>query len=143
MVAWGRLARTAIKVAPIATSVARRVDRQLRPHVLAYQLARDVDGYVGRWTSDEGNHYGVFARRDSPALRVFPPLPAADVTALESEIDRAALRHHSELAEAKVHDTTVRVRQLPADVSARLRRGRGGPEHGGGPTPSGPDEPVG
>ena len=138
MVAWGRLARTAIKVAPIATSVVRQVDRQVRPHVLAYRLARDVDGYVGRWTSDEGNHYAVFARRDSAALRVFPPLPAADVEALEDEIDRSGLRHHTELAEAKVRDTTSRAMHLPADVSARFRRGRGD-----GPTPPGSDEPVG
>ena len=136
MVAWGRLARTAIKVAPIATSVARRVDRQLRPHVLAYQLARDVDGYVGRWTSDEGNHYAVFARRDSSALRIFPPLPADDVTALEYEIDRGSLRHHSQLAEARVRDTTSRVARFPSEMSVRLRRDRGGADgpddHGGG-----------
>ncbi|MFP4636540.1 MAG: hypothetical protein ACLFRD_11815 [Nitriliruptoraceae bacterium] len=133
MVAWGYLARTAIKVAPIATTVVRQVDRQLRPHVLAYRLARDVDGYVGRWTSDHGNHYAVFARRDSDVLRVFPPLTAGEVEALERDIDRSALRHHSELTEARVGEAGSRVAQAPGNLAARLRDGR---RRGGGEPPA-------
>ncbi len=123
MVAWGSVARTAIKVAPVAMTVARQLDRQLRPHVLAYRLARDVDGYVGRWTSDEGNHYVVFARRDAMVLRVFPPVPGPEIDVIEDELDRASLRHHREMAEAKVRDTTARVVGGPSNLTNR--RGRG------------------
>ena len=62
---WFTAARPAIKVAPLAFEVARQLDRQLRPHLLAYRLARDVDGLVGRWTSDVGGPWVVFARRDA------------------------------------------------------------------------------
>ncbi len=157
MVAWGSVARTAIKVAPVAMTVARQLDRQLRPHVLAYRLARDVDGYVGRWTSEDGNHYVVFARRDATVLRVFPPVPGPEIDVIEDELDRASLRHHSELAEARVRDTTSRVVGGPSNLANRRRRGDDpgsgagrdrGPDDppalpGGGPQPPSPDDRLG
>lgn len=141
MVAWGSVARTAIKVAPVAMTVARQLDRQLRPHVLAYRLARDVDGYVGRWTSDEGNHYVVFARRDATVLRVFPPVPGPEIDVIEHELDRGSLRHHGDMTEAKVRDTTSRVVGGPSNLGGRRRRGDdpdGGTGRGRG---AGPDDP--
>ena len=109
---WFPAARTAMKVAPFAFEMARQLDRQLRPHLLAYRLARDVDGLVGRWTSDEGGHWVVFARRDAEPLRAFPPLPTGELQILERELDRTTLRHHTALPEARVRDTTTRLGNL-------------------------------
>jgi hypothetical protein len=102
MVAWLPLAQRALKYTPMALAAARQLDRQLRPHVLAYRLARDVDGLVGRWTSDEGNHYVVFPSREGSPVRVFPPVSTEERRLLEREIDRSVLQHHSELPEAKM-----------------------------------------
>lgn len=118
MVAWIPAARTAMKVAPFAFEAARQLDRQLRPHVLAYRLARDVDGFVGRWTSSDGGHWVVFPRRDAEPLRSFPPLVKAETEIAASEIDRTSLRHHSELPEARVATAASRFgsggRSLPS-----------------------------
>lgn len=110
MVLWGPAARTAFKVAPIALEVARQLDRQIRPHVLAYRLARDVDGYVGHWSTTAGGHWVVLARTDGEVLRSFPPLPSDELALLERELDRGALRHHQDLPEARIRDTATRLR---------------------------------
>jgi hypothetical protein len=111
MVAWFPAAKTAMKVAPFALEAARQLDRQLRPHLLAYRVARDIDGFVGRWTSDEGAHWVVFATREVPLLRAFPPLPVGEVQLLETALDRAQLRHHTDLPEGRVRDKAVHLRR--------------------------------
>jgi hypothetical protein len=121
MVAFGPAVRVAVKVAPIAIEVARQVDRQLRPHVLAYRLARDVDGYVGRWTAQDAAHWLVFPDRSGPPLRAFPPLPPAELEAAHGQLDRVGLRHHSQLPEARARDAVASLRAGPA----RLRGRRG------------------
>ena len=123
MVPWTLVARRAIKFAPIAIEVARQLDRQMRPHVLAYRLARDVDGYVGRWTGEKGTHWVVFARPEAGPLRVFPPASDTESADIQQEMDRSALRHHSELPEARLKDTTDRVVKAPGQVVGLLRRG--------------------
>ena len=119
MVAWIPAARTAMKVAPFALEVARQLDRQLRPHVLAYRFARDVDGYVGRWTSGDGGHWVVFGRPEADLLRAFPPLPRGERELLERELDRSTLRHHSELPEAKVAQTAARFSPVGRSLPTR------------------------
>lgn len=123
MVAWVPVARTAVRVAPVALEVARQLDRQLRPHVLAYRFARSVDGWVARWSSSEGGHWVVFTRPEGGLLRAFPPLPPGEAEVAERELDRSILRHHDRLPEARVRDTAAR-------LAARGRSDRtfGGPE---------------
>ena len=123
MVAWIPLARRAVKAAPIAMEVVRRVDREVRPHLLAYRLAEDVDGYVARWTGANGRHWLVFARPDDAPMRAFPPLPAEEANLVARELDRNQLRHHSELPEARVKHQTGSVASLPGRLAARLGRG--------------------
>ncbi|MCC5947114.1 MAG: hypothetical protein JJT89_01550 [Nitriliruptoraceae bacterium] len=119
---WPIVAMAARKVAiPVSIEVARQLDRQLRPHVLAYRLARDVDGYVGRWTSDDGPHYVVFPARDGHPLKAFPPLPDGEVAILDAQLDRTALTHHADLAEAKIKRSGTAVADAARRVTPRRR----------------------
>lgn len=113
--------RYALKYGPVALEVARQVDRQLRPHIMAYRLARAVDGYVASWSAKH-THWVVFPTRDGAPLKAFPPLPDEELATITRELDRTTLRHHGELLEAKVKDRTDRVVQAPVQVVRRLRR---------------------
>ena len=119
--AW-MLARQALKYSPIALEAARQLDRQLRPHVLAYGAARDIDGYVGRWTAADGVHWVVFPDQDAPPLRAFPPVLDAELALIDEQLDRAGLRHHLDLPEARLKAQGSRVVTAPARL-ARRRRG--------------------
>jgi hypothetical protein len=121
MPSWNPMVRTAFKVAPIAFQVARKLDRQVRPHLRAYRLAHEVDGFVAGWTSDHGPHWIVFARRNADPLRSFPPLPSGELDMVGQELDRSILRHHSELMEAKVRERTSRVVDVSSRVAGRRR----------------------
>jgi hypothetical protein len=121
VVAFGPAVRVAVKVAPLALEVARQVDRQLRPHVLAYRLARDVDGYVGRWSGSDVAHWLVFPSTSSPPLRAFPPLTPAELDAADRQLDRRGLTHHSDTPEARAKHLVANLRSGPA----RLRGRRG------------------
>jgi hypothetical protein len=125
MVAWIPAARTAMKVAPFALEIARQLDRQLRPHVLAYQFARSVDGWVGKWTSPEGGHWLVFNHPSGEMLRAFPPLKRSEAELVEREFDRGTLEHHSDLPEAKVRDAAMAIRSGPGRTRRRLTGGEG------------------
>ena len=112
--------RVAMKAAPVALEVARQVDRRVRPHVRAYQLARSVDGFVGSWTDGEGVHWVVFPERDAKPLRAFPPLSDRELDTAHKRIDRATLRSHRDLPEEAVRRRAEDVAALPSRV---LRRG--------------------
>ena len=118
---WPVLARRALKYTPIALEAARQLDRQLRPHVLAYGSARDVGGFVGRWTAGDGVHWVVFPERDAPPLRAFPPLSATELQIVDEQLDRSALKHHTELPEARVRQTGTRLAETPAKLARRRR----------------------
>ena len=118
--AW-LLARRALKYTPIALEVARQLDRQLRPHVLAYGSARDVDGYVARWTAADGVHWVVFPDAASAPLRAFPPLSEKELTVVAEQLDRGTLKHHAELPEARVKQTGSRVVTAPVRLAQRRR----------------------
>lgn len=122
--AWPLIASRALKYSPIALEAARQLDRQLRPHVLAYGSARDVDGYVARWTAGDGVHWLVFPDRDAPPLRAFPPLSAAELQIVDDQLDRTTLRHHAELPEARVRDSGSRLAQAPGKLARRRRNQR-------------------
>ncbi len=117
---WPIIARRALKYTPIALEAARQLDRQLRPHVLAYGSARDVGGYVARWTAGDGVHWVVFPERDAPPLRAFPPLSATELQIVDEQLDRSTLRHHRDLPEARVRETGTRIARTPG----KLARGR-------------------
>jgi len=120
MVAWIPAARTAMKVAPFALEIARQLDRQLRPHVLAYQFARSVDGWVGKWTSSEGGHWLVFNSPSGELIRAFPPLKGSEAELVDREFDRKTLEHHSELPEARVRDAAIAIKSGPGRSRKRL-----------------------
>ncbi len=120
MVAWIPAARTAMKVAPFALEIARQLDRQLRPHVLAYQFARSVDGWVGKWTSSEGGHWLVFNSPSGELLRAFPPLMRSEAELVAREFDRGTLEHHSDLPEARVRDAAIAIKSGPGRSRRRL-----------------------
>ena len=124
MIAWGPAMRAAAKAAPIALRVARRVDRQVRPHVLAYRLARSVDGYVAPWTAASGTHWLVFSQRDGLPLQAFPPLPRDQMAGAAAQLDASVLRHHSDLPEARARDAAAGVKHVPARAVAKLRGSR-------------------
>ena len=124
MVALGPTLRYAVRYGPVVLEVARQVDRQLRPHVKAYRLARAVDGFVANWTAAHA-HWVVFPTRDGWPVQAFPALSDDILTTIARELDRGTLRHHSELLEAKLKDRTERVAQAPVDVVRRLRGGEG------------------
>jgi hypothetical protein len=116
---WAPAAALARKVAvPMAIEVARQVDRQLRPHVLAYRFARDIDGHVARWTGEKGPHFLVFSDIGGAPIRSFPPLAPAEAELADRELDRSLLRHHAELPEARL----ARAGESIAAVPGRLRR---------------------
>ena len=117
------LARRALKYSPIALEAARQLDRQLRPHVLAYGSARDIDGYVGRWTAADGVHWVVFPERDAAPLKAFPPVSAAELEQVAEQLDRASLKHHRDLPEARVKQTGTKLAQTPARIARRRREG--------------------
>ena len=110
--------RMAVKAAPVAVEVVRQVDRRVRPHVRAYQLARSVDGYVASWTDGDGVHWVVFPDQGGKPLRAFPPLSDRELETVHKRIDRATLRSHRDLPEEGLRSRAQRVSQLPA----RLRR---------------------
>lgn len=112
--------RTAMRAAPVAVEVARQLDRHLRPHVRAYQLARSVDGYVGSWTDGDGTHWVVFPDRGGAPLRAFPPLDDRELATVHRRIDRATLRSHHDLPEGLVRQRAERAAALPVRL---LRRG--------------------
>ncbi|MFP4147964.1 MAG: hypothetical protein ACLFS9_08630 [Nitriliruptoraceae bacterium] len=116
---WPLAARTALKYSPIVLEAARQLDRQLRPHLLAYGSARDVGGFVGRWTADDGVHWIVFPDPQAAPLKAFPPLTAAELAVVDAQLDRSTLKHHSELPEARVRDTGTRIAQAPARLRKR------------------------
>jgi hypothetical protein len=107
------LLRYAIKLSPVAIEVARQLDRQLRPHVLAYRRAREVDGYVGRWTATSATHWLVFPRRNAEPVSAFPPLKLEELDLAHREIDRATLKHHSELPEARAGERARAIAAAP------------------------------
>lgn len=117
--AWPLLARRALKYTPIALEAARQLDRQLRPHVLAYGSARDVDGYVGRWTAADGVHWVVFPDEAAAPLRAFPPLSATELVVVDEQLARGTLRHHAELPEARVKQTGSKLVSGPAKLVQR------------------------
>jgi hypothetical protein len=123
MVAWFPITRTALKLAPVALEVARQVDRQLRPHVLAYRRAKEIDGYVGSWTAERATHWLVFPRRRSEPVVAFPPLPVGELDLAHREIDREALKHHSDLPEAKLVQRAGAIKQSPGKAVDMFRRG--------------------
>lgn len=124
--------RTAVKVAPFAIEIARQLDRHLRPHVLAYRLAHEVDGYVAAWTSGEGAHWIVFARPNADPIRAFPPVAPGELELIGREIDRTTLRHHRDLPEAKLRERTSKVVHAPGRVVGKRRRRD---DHGDPPAP--------
>jgi hypothetical protein len=124
MPAFGRAARLAFKVAPIALEVARQVDQKVRPHVRAYNLARAVDGVVGSWTDQDGTHWVVFDEVDGRPLQAFPPLSEAQMALVATELDRGTLQHHSDLPEATVRDRIGRVGDRSSALAAKVRRRR-------------------
>ena len=117
--AWPVVAKTALKYSPLVLEAARQLDRQLRPHVLAYGSARDVGGYVGRWTADDGVHWIVFPEPDAAPLKAFPPLTVAELHVVDQQLDRATLKHHTALPEARVKDTGSRIVQAPVKLLKR------------------------
>ena len=130
---WAPAAALARKVAvPIAIEAARQVDRQLRPHILAYRFARDIDGHVARWSSEKGPHFVVFSTVHGSMVRSFPPLPAGEAELLHTELDRSLLRHHADLPEARL----VRAGGTLAAASGRLRRDRDDDGQTPGPPPA-------
>ncbi|GGI08010.1 hypothetical protein [Egicoccus halophilus] len=106
--------------APVVVEVARQVEKQVGPHVRAWQLASAVDGLVGRWTDRHGTHWVVFADADAAPLEAFPPLRDADLRRAGEELDRSGLRRHDELPEATALHQLQRVRELP-ELLARRR----------------------
>jgi hypothetical protein len=125
MVAVGPFVRYAIKLSPVALEVARQVDRQLRPRVLAYRRAREVDGFVGRWTAASATHWLVFPRRDAEPVVAFPPLREEELDLAHGEIARDTLRHHAELPEARAGERARSLAQAPRRAAGRVTR-RGG-----------------
>ena len=119
--AWPMLAGRALKYTPIALEAARQLDHQLRPHLLAYGAARDVDGFVARWTATDGVHWVVFPDRQARPLRAFPPLPEAELHVIDEQLDRGTLKHHQELPEARVKQTGSKLVNVPSKLVQRRR----------------------
>ena len=119
--AWPTLAGRALKYTPIVLEGARQLDRQLRPHLLAYGAARDVDGFVARWTATDGVHWVVFPDREARPLRAFPPLPKAELEVIDEQLDRSTLKHHADLPEARVKATGSRLALTPVKIVQRRR----------------------
>lgn len=122
MVAIGPAVRLGIKVAPIVIEVTRQLDRQLRPHVLAYRRAREVDGFVGSWTDERATHWLVFPERYAPPVVAFPPLEPAELAIAARAIDRMGLRYHDDLPEARLVAGARAAVTAPGRL--RLRRDR-------------------
>ncbi len=119
--AWPIIARRALKYTPIALEAARQLDRQLRPHVLAYGSARDVDGFVARWTATDGVHWVVFPDETAAPLRAFPPLSETELVVVDEQLDRGTLRHHAELPEARVKERGSKLATVPSRLAQRRR----------------------
>jgi hypothetical protein len=119
--AWPLLASRALKYTPIALEAARQLDRQLRPHVLAYGSARDIDGFVARWTATDGVHWVVFPDEAARPLRAFPPLTTSELEVVDEQLDRGTLRHHAELPEARVKQTGTKLAKVPGKLVQRRR----------------------
>lgn len=124
MVAIIPAVKVATKYLPIALEVARQLDRQLRPHVLAYRLARSVDGYVARWDGEDRPHWVVFPSTDGPPLAAHPPMTERELGVVTRELDRSVLRHHRELPEARARDAVVSIRNAPAALRGKRHRRR-------------------
>jgi hypothetical protein len=123
MPAWGPTIRYAIKFAPVALEAARQVDRKVRPHLRAYQLARSVDGVVGSWTANDGTHWVVFNDVDGHPLEAFPPLASRELETAAREIDRSTLKPHTELPEHQVRAKLEQAGETTAGLVAKRRRG--------------------
>jgi hypothetical protein len=123
--AFGPLAKGAWKFGPVAIEVARQLDRKVRPHVRAYQLARSVDGYVASWTDGDGTHWVVFPSRTGKPLRAFPELTDKELAVVARELDREKLRSHRELPEEAVRARVERAGQLPGRMLGRGDDGEG------------------
>ena len=119
--AWPTLAGRALRYTPIVLEGARQLDRQLRPHLLAYGAARDVDGFVARWTATDGVHWVVFPDREARPLRAFPPLPKGELEVVDEQLDRSTLKHHADLPEARVKATGSRLALTPVKLVQRRR----------------------
>ncbi|MFO7961992.1 MAG: hypothetical protein R6U94_13720 [Nitriliruptoraceae bacterium] len=119
--AWPLLARRALRYSPIVLQGARQLDRQLRPHVLAYGSARDIDGFVARWTTADGVHWVVFPDRQARPLRAFPSLTSAELEVVDEQLDRGTLKHHQDLPEARVKQTGSKLAQTPGKFVQRRR----------------------
>lgn len=126
MPVWGTLVRRAWRYAPVAVEAGRQLDRRLRPHVSAWQLARSVDGHVGSWTDEHGTHWVVFDAQGSKPLKAFPPLSDRELKRAGEQLDRSMLRHHSRLPEGQARERAERAVQRGGRV---LGRGRG-PDEG-------------
>ncbi|MFA9431768.1 hypothetical protein [Egicoccus sp. AB-alg2] len=109
-------------MAPVVIEVARQVEKQVGPHVRAWQLANSVDGWVGRWTDHAGAHWVVFKSPDAPPLQAFPPLSDAELRRAGQDLDRAQLRHHRELPEAIAIERLQQLRRFPGDAVRRSAR---------------------
>lgn len=116
--------RLAVRYAPVAIEVARQLDKQLRPHVLAYRHAREIDGYIARWTTDDGTHWVVFPDRQAAPVAAFPPIADAELAELAALLDRAVLQHHLELPEARIGAGVRTVSQAPQLLLRRRPRPR-------------------
>jgi len=121
MMPWFLVAKRALKYTPIVLEGARQLDRQLRPHLLAYGAARDVDGFVARWTATDGVHWVVFPDREARPLRAFPPLPAAELEVVDEQLDRSTLKHHGDLPEARAKATGSKLTAGPNRLIQRRR----------------------
>jgi hypothetical protein len=117
------LVRYAIKYSPVALEVARQLDRQLRPRLLAYRRAREVDGFVGRWTGASTTHWLVFPRQHAEPVAAFPPLAVEELDVVHRELDRASLRHHSDLPEARAGAKARSLAQAPKRAAGRMGLG--------------------
>lgn len=122
MVAVGPLVRYAIRFSPVVLEVARQVDRQLRPRVLAYRRAREVDGFVGRWTAASATHWLVFPRRDAEPVVAFPSLTEEELDLAHRQIARETLRHHTQLPEARAGERARSLAQAPRRAADRVTR---------------------
>ena len=119
----GPLIRRGWKMAPVVIEAARQADRRVRPHLRAWQLATDVDGWIGRWTDHDGTHWVVFKQPEAPPLQAFPPLRDAELERAGRELDRSGLKKHDQMPEATAMRQVSRVRDLPGRLPTRRRDG--------------------
>lgn len=114
-----RLARLAVKFAPVAAAAGKRAYGSIEPQVRAFLLARKVDGWIVDWPSSHGTVVFVLDRRGKRVVDGFP----RDDARLHAEVlaaDPAQRTHHRD---HWLHGVTERAR----DVGDRVRHlGPGG-----------------